>query len=152
MTSAVDIGILIGLAYQTFTDELRADLETRGFRDLGGAYGYVFRALAVEALHLHELASRLGMTAQGAAKIVNEMESRGYVERSPDPLDGRAKQLRLASRGRAALAAARRFHATYERRLRSELGANTVVEARRMLEAMIATAGGGAATTALRAL
>lgn len=152
MTSPVDLGILVGLAYQAFTDELRTDLETRGFPDLGSAYGYVFRALAVETLHLHQLAARLGMTAQGAAKIVNEMVSRGYVERKPDPQDGRAKELRLAPRGRAALAAARRFHATYERRLRSRLGESTVAEARQMLEAMIARSGGDAATTPLRAL
>jgi DNA-binding MarR family transcriptional regulator len=152
MTSPVDLGILLGLAYQTFTDELRADLETRGFPDLGSAYGYVFRALAVEVLNLHELASRLGMTAQGATKIVNEMVSRGYVERKPDPQDGRAKELRLAPRGRAALAAARRFHATYERRLRSKLGENAVAEARRMLEFMVASSGRDATTTPLRAL
>jgi DNA-binding MarR family transcriptional regulator len=152
MTSPVDLGILLGLAYQGFTDELRADLEKRGFPDLGSAYGYVFRALAVEALHLHELASRLGMTAQGAAKIVNEMVARGYVERKPDPQDGRAKELRLAARGRAALAAARRFHATYERHLRSKLGESTVAEARRMLESMVESSGRDAATSPLRAL
>ena len=152
MTSPVDLGILIGLAYQAFTDELRADLEARGFADLGGAYGYVFRALAVEALHLQELAARLGMTAQGATKIVNQMVARGYVERRPDPQDGRAKELRLASRGRAALAAARRFHAMYEHRLRLKLGESTVVGARQMLESMVARAGTDAASTPLRAL
>jgi DNA-binding MarR family transcriptional regulator len=152
MTSPIDLGILLGLAYQAFTDELRADLRTRGFTDLGSAYGYVFRALSLEPLHLQELATRLDMTAQGAAKIVNEMVERGYVERKPDPEDGRAKQLRLASRGRAALAAARRFHATYERRLRAQLGENTVDETRRLLDSMIARAGTDGPPPPLRAL
>jgi DNA-binding MarR family transcriptional regulator len=152
MTSPVDIGILFGLAYQTFTDALHADLESRGFTDLGNAYGYVFRALASESLHLHELASRLGMTDQGALKIINEMVARGYVERTADPHDGRAKELRLASRGRSALAAARRFHTVYERQLRAKLGESCVKTARRMLEAMIAETGTAAATARLRAL
>lgn len=152
MTSPVDIGILFGLAYQTFTDALQADLEARGFTDLGGAYGYVFRALASEALHLHELASRLGMTDQGASKIVSEMVARGYVDRSPDPHDGRAKELRLATRGRTALAAARRFHATYERKLRAKLGDSSVDAVRRVLEEMVADTGTEAATARLRAL
>ncbi|MDP1891538.1 MAG: helix-turn-helix domain-containing protein [Gemmatimonadaceae bacterium] len=152
MTRPVDIGILFGLAYQAFTDALHADLAAHGFTDLGAAYGYVFRALARESLHLHELASRLGMTDQGASKIVNQMVARGYVERRPDPHDGRAKELRLAARGRAALATARRFHAAYERRLRTRLGHRRVSAARRWLEDIVADTGSDAATARLRAL
>jgi len=144
MASDVDFGIVLGLAWQSFTDALRADLSARGFDDLGSAYGYVFRALAAEALHQNELARRLGMTAQGASKIVGEMVARGYVERAPDPDDGRAHRLRLGERGRAALAAARRFHAGYERRLRAELGERRVDELRRALEVMAGEAGSGA--------
>ena len=46
----IDLGILMGLAYQAFTDQLRARLGELGFDDLGGAYGHVFRALADEEL------------------------------------------------------------------------------------------------------
>src|SRR5215813_2379937 len=98
-STPADWGILLGLAYQTFTDELRAALRARGFTDLGPTYGYVFRALDRETLHLHDLALRLGITDQGTVKIVNEMERRKYVERKPDPEDGRAKLLALAPRG-----------------------------------------------------
>jgi DNA-binding MarR family transcriptional regulator len=150
MASGVDFGILLGLAYQGFTDALRADLTARGFDDLGSSYGYVFRALAAEALHQNELARRLGMTAQGAYKIVAEMVERGYVERAPDPDDGRANQLRLGERGRAALGAARRFHAAYERRLRAELGERRVDDVRRALELMLG-AEASAGTGVLRA-
>jgi DNA-binding MarR family transcriptional regulator len=151
MPSPVDFGILLGLAYQTFTDELRAALEAQGFTDLGSAYGYVFRALAREPLHLHELAKRLDITAQGAAKIVNEMAAREYVMRLPDPEDARAKLLRLAPRGRQALAAARRFHSAYERRLVTKLGARSVAATRRVLDAMLAETGQDAASATLRA-
>lgn len=151
MENGVDLGILLGLSFQAFSDELRAELFAAGFDDLGGAYGYVFRALAVEALHLTELAERLGMTAQGASKIVSEMEARKYVERRPDPEDGRAKRLHLAARGRAALALARKFHAVYERRLRAELGDRNVSVVRRALEAMVARGGKDASTALLRA-
>jgi DNA-binding MarR family transcriptional regulator len=140
----VDFGIVLGLAYQAFTDALRADLAARGYEDLGSAYGYVFRALAAEALHQNELARRLGMTAQGMYKIIGEMVARGYVERAPDPEDGRANRLRLAARGRAALAAARRFHSGYERRLRAELGESRVDDVRRVLTAMVGSSADGA--------
>jgi DNA-binding MarR family transcriptional regulator len=151
MENATDLGILLGLALQTFSDALRAEIAAEGFDDLGGAYGYVFRALARESLQLNELADQLGMTAQGASKLVSEMEARKYVERRPDPEDGRAKRLRLATRGRAALAFARKFHATYERRLCAELGERHVATLRRVLDHMVSSGGKDPATALLRA-
>jgi DNA-binding MarR family transcriptional regulator len=62
------------------------------------------------------------------------MERRGYVERRPDPDDGRARLLHLSGRGRAALATARRFHRAYERRLAREHGREAVANLRRLLE------------------
>jgi len=151
MENGADFGILLGLSFQTFSDELRAELASSGFDDLGGAYGYVFRALSQEPLHLNELAERLGMTAQGASKIVSEMEARKYVERRPDPEDGRAKRLRLTARGRAALGFARKFHAQYERRLSAEVGERQVATLRRVLESMLTRSGKDASTALLRA-
>jgi DNA-binding MarR family transcriptional regulator len=150
-SSAADFGILLGLAYQTFTDELRAHLRAQGFDDLGGSYGYVFRALADAPLHLTDLAALLGITDPGMAKIVQEMAERSYVARDPDPNDGRAKLVSLAARGRAALAAARRFHATYERRLATTAGAKEAATARRVLELLVGTTGIDAAHARLRA-
>src|SRR4051812_26684585 len=113
--SPLDLGILLGLAYQSFVDLLRAEMAKKGFDDLGGAYGYVFRALADDELSQRELARRLAITDQGMAKIIGEMVQRGYVERHPDPEDSRVNRLRLGTRGKAALAVARRFHAGFER-------------------------------------
>jgi DNA-binding MarR family transcriptional regulator len=134
---STDFGILLGLAYQTFTDLLRAVLAKQGFDDLGGAYGYVFRALVDEKPTQRELARRLGITDQGMGKIVSEMMLRGYIERRTDPDDSRAKRLRLAPRGRAALGAARRFHAAFERQLSGDLGQPAVRKLRQNLEILI---------------
>lgn len=130
---AIDFGILLGLAYQTFTDDLRRSLADKGFDDLGSTYGYVFRALADEALSQRALAARLAMTDQGLAKIVAEMEARGYVDRQADPGDARVRRLRLAPRGRRALASARRFHAAYERGLTARFGPAAVQRFRELL-------------------
>jgi DNA-binding MarR family transcriptional regulator len=130
----IDLGILLGLAYQGFTDQLWAQLGSKGFDDLGTAYGYVFRALADDELSQRELATRLGITDQGMAKILGEMVNGGYVERRPDAGDARVKRLRLGKRGRAALAAARRFHADFEQSLAAEAGPAAVTTLRRVLE------------------
>src|SRR5438309_2193129 len=99
----VDFGILLGLAYQTFTDRLRETLAGQGFDDLGAAYGYVFRALAEGQPSQRELARRLQITDQGMAKIIAEMVERRYVERHVDRDDARVLRLHLATRGEAAL-------------------------------------------------
>lgn len=117
MSTDTDIGILLGLAYGAFVEQMHADLGARGFDDLGRSYGYVFRVLADGDRSLSDLAALLEMTLPGAAKIVDEMEARGYVERHADRSDRRVKRLRLSPRGRAALRAARAFHRRFERRL-----------------------------------
>jgi DNA-binding MarR family transcriptional regulator len=99
-----------------------------------------------------DVAERLGMTAQGASKIVSEMEAKEYVARRPDPEDGRAKHLCLASRGRAALLCARKFHAAYERRLENDFGERNVATMRRVLDAVVARSGKDAFLAMLRAL
>jgi DNA-binding MarR family transcriptional regulator len=140
----IDLGILLGLAYQRFTDQLWEALGAQGFDDLGKAYGYVFRALADEEMSQRELAARLQITDQGMAKILGQMLEGGYVERRPDGEDARVKRLRLARRGREALAAARRFHASFERRLAKSVGRGAVRSLRRVLDAVAGTADGQA--------
>jgi DNA-binding MarR family transcriptional regulator len=137
----VDFGIGLGLAYQVFTDLLRASLAAQGFTDLGAAYGYVFRALADGQPSQRELARRLRITDQGMAKIVAEMVARGYVVRHADREDSRVWRLALGPRGKTALAAARRFHDQFEREHTREVGAPAVKELRRLLR-MIGQRGG----------
>jgi DNA-binding MarR family transcriptional regulator len=135
-TQAIDLGVLIALAYGRMRQHLRAALAEEGFADLGRSDGYVFRALDAGTLTTSELAERLRITKQGAAQIVADMQRRGYVERRPDPTDRRAQPVRLSPRGEAALAAARRFHQRYERSLKRNYGAERIVEFREMLTAI----------------
>ena len=121
-----DLGILLALAYQRFVEELRAELSAAGVGGLGRSDGYVFRALDEQPLTVSELADRLGISKQGAAQIVDDMEGRGLVVRRPDPDDRRARLLELTEPGRTALATARRFHRAFERRLVRELGPEPV--------------------------
>ncbi|MFI6584867.1 MarR family winged helix-turn-helix transcriptional regulator [Embleya sp. NPDC050493] len=138
----MDFGLLLGHAYQAFVHELHAHLAERGFPAVGSSYGFVLRTLDREAVTATQLGERLGITAQGAAKVVDEMVAHGYVERRPDPADKRAKQLHLAPGGTAMLAVVREFHAEYEARLTQEVGADEVAAVRRVLTAMVATSTG----------
>lgn len=132
----VDLGILLALAYQEFIRELRSDLADQGFSAHGRSDGYVLRALGSRPMTISELAVRLDISKQGAAQIVDDMAGRGLVERRPDPTDGRARLVHLTSSGEEVLAAARRFHRRYERRLSREHGPDGVAVLRGMLVAI----------------
>lgn len=133
----LDFGILLLLAEQEFVRGLRAATAEQGFDDQGRSDGFVLRTLAAGPATISALADRLDISKQGAAQIVDDMESRGYVERHADPTDGRARLIQLSVRGKAALAAARKFHQAYERRLRKEHGDAAIDAVRAVFTAMV---------------
>lgn len=147
----LDLGIVLTLALGAFKDRLHAHLAEAGYSDLGPAYGFVFRSLGERPLSLAELAGQLGITPQGALKIVAEMIERDYVERGDDATDKRVRRLSLTSRGRAALREARKFHARAERELVDQLGARALKSTRTVLAALAAsTAATGKRRSGLR--
>lgn len=148
---AHDFGILLGLAYQSFVRELHADLATHGFTEIAPTVGYVLRAIADEPINQRQLSKILGITDQGTAKIVSEMERARLVERVEDPDDARARVLTIGSRGKKLLAAARRFHARFERDLVRRFGGSAAAT-RRVLEAIVEHAEGVAGASGPRRL
>jgi DNA-binding MarR family transcriptional regulator len=64
------------------------------------------RRLAVQPLTLRELAERLTADPPYATLIVDDLEQRGLVQRTPHPRDRRAKLVQLTAAGRAAAARA----------------------------------------------
>ena len=131
--SEPDFAILtIGTA-RIVTDRLGVAVQRAGIDDMRPAFGFVIRVLAEGGRTLTELAELLAVTKQAAIKVVDEMESLGFLERQPDPADRRAKVLVLTERGRsvrrAALAASRQM----ERELRRDLGDEQVEAFRAVL-------------------
>ena len=57
--------------------------------------------LPVEGLGMSELAARLRLTLQRTGQVLRQLEADGYVERVPDPRDGRAKRVVYSKRGLA---------------------------------------------------
>ncbi len=139
-TEQLDFGVLLGLAYQQFVAELHEHLAEHGFTGLRPAFGYAFKALQNEAMTTTELATRLGITPQGAAKTVEEMVTAGYVARIPDPADRRARRLVLTGRCQTLLAVAHEFHQGFEQNLAAGLGRDKLATLRDFLGAIIARA------------
>jgi DNA-binding MarR family transcriptional regulator len=117
-----DFGVLLAVAYATFTDRLHTHLRALGFDGYTTRAGFVLRVLGSDALSLREVADLLEVSSPAALKLVDAMTRDGYVVRVPAPGDRRVRAISATARGRAALEAARAFHADFER----SLGADAV--------------------------
>jgi len=82
----------------------RQDLYQRsgaaGYARIREAHLQVFGGLDWKGTRLTDLAARAGMTAPSMSQLVDELQAFGYLERVPDPSDGRAKLIRPTREGR----------------------------------------------------
>ena len=77
------------------------EVARRGFEDLRPALLAVGQHVRAEGSRVTELAELSMLTKPTVVHMVDELERLGYVERRPDPADGRAKLVVLTDRGRA---------------------------------------------------
>ena len=139
------LGVLLRTGWHGFLDELFTRLAAEGFDDLRPAHSPVFQHLEPGGTRIGVLAERAQMTNQSMGYLVDALESRGYVERRPDPGDRRAALVVITDRGRAQIAAARRQIADIEREWEERIGAEGMASLREGLEALAtAVAGEGA--------
>src|SRR3954465_10590325 len=93
---------LLAIAHETVRDEVFARLNEAGYPELRPTHACVFGTIGPAGDRLTSLADRAGMTKQAVGEVASELEGIGYVERVPDPSDGRAKIIQLTEEGRAA--------------------------------------------------
>jgi DNA-binding MarR family transcriptional regulator len=101
----VAVGQLLGRLLRHFRTELLAAAAASGFSDVREPHLQIFGNLYGGA-RLTDLANRAQLSLAATSELVNDLQRLGYVQRLPDPVDGRAKLIVPTDRGRAALAAA----------------------------------------------
>ena len=100
----LNLAQLLRIPFQALVTELHERLELVGYGDIRPTHTLIFALVTAEGIRLGELAERAQLTKQLVNYLVTAVEERGYVERVPDPLDGRAKLVRLTERGQMAVA------------------------------------------------
>ncbi|MDQ3881471.1 MAG: MarR family transcriptional regulator [Chloroflexota bacterium] len=136
------LGVLLRTGWHGFLDELFTRLAAEGFDDLRPAHSPVFQHLERDGTRIGVLAERAQMTNQSMGYLVDALESRGYVERRPDPGDRRAALVVITDRGRAQIAAARRQIADIEREWEERIGSQRMTALREGLQALAASLDG----------
>jgi DNA-binding MarR family transcriptional regulator len=120
--SSSDLVLLFTALHAACDADVTLRTASAGFPELRPAHGYVFQHLIVGPKTVTELARRLGMTVQGASKLVIELERLGYVSRDPDTDDHRNRNVTLTPRGWAAIEAGREARAAVTAELCGVLG------------------------------
>jgi DNA-binding MarR family transcriptional regulator len=82
----------------------------------------VLQRIGPDGTRLTELAAAAQVTKQTAGFLVDQLERAGYVRRTPDPTDARARLVRLAERALAAKPVADAVVAEVEAGWRRHLG------------------------------
>jgi DNA-binding MarR family transcriptional regulator len=93
------IGPLLRDPALTINEIVMARLGEQGFDGFTTAHGTIGMHIADDGSRITELAELAQVSKPTVVYLVNEMERLGYVERRPDPADGRAKLVCMTDRG-----------------------------------------------------
>jgi DNA-binding MarR family transcriptional regulator len=90
---------MLGDIWQWVRDQLYAGVVAAGYDDLNAAHVGLWRYPGLEGLRPSQLADRRGITKQLLNGLLGHLEQQGYLLRVPDSADGRARVIRLTSKG-----------------------------------------------------
>lgn len=96
------IGALLRFPSQAIHRRLIADLNDAGFDDLLLPHIAVLQYPGPEGCRPTELAERAGVSKQAMNRLLQSLETLGYIRRSADKEDRRARIVHFTKRGRAA--------------------------------------------------
>ncbi|WP_017592990.1 MarR family winged helix-turn-helix transcriptional regulator [Nocardiopsis potens] len=131
--AGLNTGLLLFIPYRALENRVFAALREAGFTDFTLAQARVLQRVGPHGTRLTDLAEQAQVTKQTAGYLVDQLEGMGYVERTPDPTDARARLIRVAERGRRAAERAAEAVAEVEAEWRAHLGAEDMDRLRGIL-------------------
>ena len=99
------LGILLFVAHRALEQRAGDAVLAAGF-DITLAQARIAARIGPDGTRLSDLAAQARVTKQSAGFLVDQLEAAGYVERVPDPSDGRARLVRLTARAEQVVAVA----------------------------------------------
>jgi DNA-binding MarR family transcriptional regulator len=129
----LNIGLLLYIPYRALESRVFAAVANAGYGDITPAQARIFQRIGPNGTRLTDLAEQAQVTKQTAGFLVDQLERAGYVQRTPDPTDARARLVRISERGAAALPIASAVVAQVESEWTEYLGANRMAQLRRTL-------------------
>ena len=121
-TDRLAIGQILGRLLHHFRTEIfvRGEVDGR-FVDIRFPHLQVWGNVGIDGIRLTELAGRAQLSLAACSELVDELQQLGYLERRPDPSDGRAKLIFPTVKGRKVLDFAGTMVADIEQEWRTKL-------------------------------
>jgi DNA-binding MarR family transcriptional regulator len=101
--SGPDLALLLLGGFRALVDAAVEELGRRGYNDVRPVHDFAMRAIVAGADNASDLGRRLSVSKQAAAKTIDVLQERGYVERTSDSNDARRKRLQVTKLGFAVL-------------------------------------------------
>lgn len=136
MTESPSSALLMLVAHRAAETRVYEALKAAGFDDFTMAQCRIAQRLQPNGIRLTDLAEQAQVTKQTAGALVDDLERAGYVSRSRDPADARARLVLLTSRGTALCARAAAEVAAIESEWQAHLGAEAYRGLRQALLAL----------------
>jgi DNA-binding MarR family transcriptional regulator len=133
----VGLGRALSQAWVGYRRRLDQELAAAGFDDRRFPDRRVLRICSSSTeTTISQIGRELGITRQGASKIVASLRARSYVTLIPSATDGREKIVKLTPRATEYLAAQRKAARRIERQMRADVGAEGFDSLHRLLKAL----------------
>lgn len=133
--------LLMFTLFRAAEDRIVGAISEAGFTDISRAQVRLLAGIDADGTRLVVLADRARIAKQTAVPLVDRLVADGYVERLPDPDDGRARLVRLTERGRRIIPFVRAEEVRIEDDWRRVLGQRRLAAMRRALEDLQGQAG-----------
>ena len=131
------LGAALRRAWIGYQRRLSEELAAAGFDERRFPDRRVLRMCSgPEGTTIAQIGRQLGITRQGASKIVASLRERSYVTVTASPSSGREKTVQLTERARDYLAAHRQAARAIERQLHDEFGPEAFAALHRLLEVL----------------
>jgi len=96
------LGVLLFIPTRAMEAATMDGLVRAGYTDMTVAQARIAARIDPGGSRITRLAAAAQVTKQTAGFLVEQLERSGYVERVPDPTDGRARLVKITARGYAA--------------------------------------------------
>jgi DNA-binding MarR family transcriptional regulator len=134
---ALEMARAVKRARDALVEGVRRGLHGTGSAVPRASHAQVFESLDPGGTRLTVMAERARMSHQAMGEMVDELLRQGFLERVPDPADGRARLIRPTARGRAELVRAGTELKRLHDRWQAELTDVTVAQVVAALQTLI---------------
>jgi DNA-binding MarR family transcriptional regulator len=129
----LNVGVLMFIACREMENRVFRTVTEAGYGDVTVAQARLVARISSKGTRLTTLAEAAQVTKQTAGFLVDQLEKAGYVERVPDPADGRARLVKMTEKAKAVSTIANAEAAAVEQEWEKHLGKRRMTQLREAL-------------------